>query len=156
MSRGIAVLWLALVMSGCASTVSIPVAPVQVLAAANWTLQGCIGIQSGEQNASGSIYWQHREHSDELLLTSPLGQGVARIVVSAAGAVLDMPNQPVRQAESSLWVGRCCKLIYGMDVLPADPSYASPDRDEDLPDDPFSKDRRKRKEGVEWNRDLPV
>ena len=98
MLRGIAGLWLALVMSGCASTVSIPVAPVQVQAAANWTLQGRIGIQSGEQNASGSISWQHREHSDELLLTSPLGQGVARIVVNAAGAVLDMPNQPVRQA----------------------------------------------------------
>ena len=98
MTRSIAVLWLTLVMSGCASTVSLPVAQVQVQPSANWTLQGRIGIQTDEQSASGTLYWQHREQSDELLLTSPLGQGVARIRVNAEGAVLDMPNQPVRQA----------------------------------------------------------
>ena len=98
MSRGIVVLWVALLMSGCASTASVPVAPVQGWPTANWTLQGRIGIQTEAQNASGTLFWQHRERSDELLLTSPLGQGVARIVVNADGASLDMPNQPLRQA----------------------------------------------------------
>ena len=65
---------------------------------ANWTLQGRIGVQADEQSLSGTFYWQHRGPSDELLLTSPLGQGVARIVVNPDGALLVLPNQPERRA----------------------------------------------------------
>lgn len=98
MTRWIAALWLALSLGGCASTVTVPSAPVDMRLSANWTLQGRIGIQTDMQSVSGALHWQHREQSDELLLTSPLGQGVARIVINAEGAVLEMPNQPVRRA----------------------------------------------------------
>jgi outer membrane lipoprotein LolB len=98
MSRWIAPLWLALVLGGCATTAPVPSEPVGAQISTNWTLQGRIGIQTDEQSLSGSLRWQHREQSDELLLTSPLGQGVARIRVGAEGAVLDMPNQPARHA----------------------------------------------------------
>ena len=98
MSRWIAPLWMALVLGGCATTVPVPSAPVDVQRSVNWTLQGRIGIQTDEQSLSGSLHWQHREQSDELLLTSPLGQGIARIMVNAEGALLDMPNQPARHA----------------------------------------------------------
>ena len=47
---------------------------------------------------SGQIRWQHRDGSDELLMTSPLGQGVARIVRDAEGVALEVPGQPVRRA----------------------------------------------------------
>lgn len=98
MRRWIAVLLLTLALGGCASTVSVPSAPVDARLSDNWILQGRIGIQTDEQSVSGTLHWQHREQSDELLLTSPLGQGVARIVINAAGAALEMPNQPVRRA----------------------------------------------------------
>lgn len=98
MTRSIAALWLALALSGCATTAPVPSAPVDAQLSASWTLQGRIGIQTDEQSLSGTLHWQHREQSDELLLTSPLGQGVARIVINAEGAVLDMPNQPARYA----------------------------------------------------------
>lgn len=88
----------ALVLGGCAS---LPVprvdAPLPVLSS-NWTLQGRIGVQSGEQSLSGRIQWQHRADADDVLMTSPLGQGVARIVRDADGVTLEVPNQPTRRA----------------------------------------------------------
>jgi outer membrane lipoprotein LolB len=92
-----AVLLLALT-AGCATTP--PGIPVDAKAPlpANWTLQGRIGILAGEQSLSGQIRWQHSVETDEVLLTSPLGQGVARIVRDAEGVQLDMPKQPTRRA----------------------------------------------------------
>ena len=91
-------LWLALVVGGCAVIPSVPSAQIGNALSANWTLQGRIGIQTGEQSLSGNIRWQHRADTDELLLTSPLGQGVARIERNAEGVILEVPNQPARRA----------------------------------------------------------
>jgi outer membrane lipoprotein LolB len=94
----VAPLWLTLVLGGCASIPSAP--PVQNgnALSANWTLQGRIGIQTDAQSLSGNIRWQHRVDTDELLLTSPLGQGVARIERNFEGVTLEVPNQPARRA----------------------------------------------------------
>ena len=43
-------------------------------------LAGRIGIKYRDEAASGNIAWRHSARDDELLLTSPLGQGLARIV----------------------------------------------------------------------------
>lgn len=98
MTRGVVVLWLALAMGGCAATVSTPDVSQVTQQTRNWIVQGRIGIQTDEQTLSGTFHWQHREESDELLLTSPLGQGVARIVARPAGVTLELPNQPERFA----------------------------------------------------------
>lgn len=90
---------LALVLAaGCATTR--PSVPVETTVSwpAHWTLQGRIGVQSGEQSLSGNIRWQHRAERDEVLMTSPLGQGVARIVRDADGVLLELPSQPPRRA----------------------------------------------------------
>ena len=97
MGRLTAVLLLAL-MAGCATMPPpLPADAVPSLSA-NWTLQGRIGVQAGEQSLSGQIHWQHSVETDEVLLTSPLGQGVARIVRDADGVALEVPNQPTRRA----------------------------------------------------------
>ncbi|MBW8307077.1 MAG: outer membrane lipoprotein LolB, partial [Thiobacillus sp.] len=77
MGRLTAVLLLALV-AGCATMP--PPRPAEAVPplSANWTLQGRIGVQAGEESLSGQIHWQHSVETDEVLLTSPLGQGVAR------------------------------------------------------------------------------
>ncbi len=90
---------LALTLGGCASVSPPPAAESPV--SASWTLQARIGVQSGEQSMSGQIRWQHRHDGDDLMLISPLGQGVARIVRDAAGVVLEMPNQPPRRARDA-------------------------------------------------------
>lgn len=89
---------LGLVLGGCAAVPTAPRMDVESTLPANWTLQGRIGVQSGEQSLSGQIYWRHRTETDEVLMTSPLGQGVARIVRDAEGVMLEVPNQPVRRA----------------------------------------------------------
>ncbi len=97
--RGITVAaLLALSLGGCASVPSITRVDPASSFPPNWTLQGRIGVQSGEQSVSGQIHWQHRPETDEVLMTSPLGQGVARIVRDAEGVALEVPNQPTRRA----------------------------------------------------------
>lgn len=97
MGRLLALFLLLALAAGCATP---PAAPVAAVApwSANWTLQGRIGIQTGEQSLSGNIRWRHRADMDEVLMTTPLGQGVARIVRDAAGVLLEVPNQPPRRA----------------------------------------------------------
>ncbi len=98
MRAGFATALLALLLGGCASVPQVVEAPVE---SASWTLQGRIGVQGDEQNLSGHIHWLHREDRDELLMTSPLGQGVARIVRDAEGVTLEVPNQPARHARDA-------------------------------------------------------
>ena len=89
---------LALAVGGCASVPSPSRIEPEASFSPSWTLQGRIGVQSGEQSLSGQIHWQHRVATDEVLMTSPLGQGVARIVRDADGVALEIPNQPTRRA----------------------------------------------------------
>lgn len=85
-------------LAGCASTPLPPGGIVVAPPASSWTLQGRIGIQGGEQPLSGHIHWKHGPAADEVLMTSPLGQGVARIVRDARGVALEVPGQAVRHA----------------------------------------------------------
>lgn len=66
--------------------------------AAPWSLQGRIAVKSDKQSLSGQLQWLHRATSEELLLSSPLGQGVARIVSDAQGVLLEIPKRPPRRA----------------------------------------------------------
>ncbi|MBT9568921.1 MAG: outer membrane lipoprotein LolB [Thiobacillus sp.] len=104
-----------LALAGCASTP--PVAPVDTRAALpdRWSLQGRIGVKSTEQSLSGNMLWKHRGGTDELLLASPLGQGVARIVRDPSGVALEVPNQPVRRAADAESLTRAV-LGYGLPV----------------------------------------
>jgi outer membrane lipoprotein LolB len=43
-------------------------------------LNGRIAARYGAESFSGNLAWRHAERSDEMLLSTPLGQGVARIV----------------------------------------------------------------------------
>ncbi len=42
-------------------------------------LSGRVAVRHGKDAASGKIFWRHSDDSDELLIASPIGQGVARI-----------------------------------------------------------------------------
>ena len=43
-------------------------------------LAGRLGARYGDQSFSGNLTWRHGRSSDELLISTPLGQGVARIL----------------------------------------------------------------------------
>ena len=40
---------------------------------------GRVAVRYGKDAASGRIFWRHSDEADELLITSPIGQGIARI-----------------------------------------------------------------------------
>jgi outer membrane lipoprotein LolB len=42
-------------------------------------LSGRVAVRHGKDAASGKIFWRHSDDSDELLITSPIGQGIARL-----------------------------------------------------------------------------
>jgi outer membrane lipoprotein LolB len=51
-------------------------------------LSGKLAARQGAEAFSGNIAWRHGAGSDELLITTALGQGVARIVREDGGIVL--------------------------------------------------------------------
>ncbi len=98
--RYLAVAALASVLSACA-TPRVPVSAPSVVKLSvdtPWSLQGRIAIKAGENSQSGQLHWQHRPGSESMLLLSPLGQGVARIVSDNSGVTLEIPNKPARHA----------------------------------------------------------
>lgn len=42
-------------------------------------LEGRVSVKAGEQSFSGGMSWHHRPETQELLLRTPLGQGVAEL-----------------------------------------------------------------------------
>jgi outer membrane lipoprotein LolB len=42
-------------------------------------LSGRVAVRYGKDAASGRVFWRHASDTDELLITSPIGQGIARI-----------------------------------------------------------------------------
>jgi len=51
----------------------------RVLPPGGFELSGRVAVRHGKDAASGRIFWRHSNDADELLITSPLGQGIARI-----------------------------------------------------------------------------
>jgi outer membrane lipoprotein LolB len=62
-------------IAGCAA-----LAPRASAPPAEFELAGRIAVRYGGESSAGNVAWRHARDSDELLITSSLGQGVARIV----------------------------------------------------------------------------
>ena len=91
-------------LTACATTPrsAVTAVPVSVFSQDTpWSLQGRIALKAGENSLSGQLHWQHGPNQDELLLLSPLGQGMARIVSNADGVLLEMPHQAPRRAPNA-------------------------------------------------------
>ena len=54
----------------------------------DFVIEGRFSLRQNEQNHSGRLRWKHAGGSDEVLLSSPFGQGVAEIVADARSASL--------------------------------------------------------------------
>ncbi len=98
--------WVALtaLLTACVTTPrpAVTAVPARVYSQdSSWSLQGRIALKAGENNVSGQLHWQHRPNQDELLLLSPLGQGLARIVSNVDGVLLEMPKQAPRRAPNA-------------------------------------------------------
>lgn len=93
----------ALLLTGCAAVPVPPALPAASAAHKNiaaFHLAGRIAVKHEGQGFSGSLRWNHDGGRDEVLLQSPLGQGVARIVRDAGGVVLTAADEQTYRAAS--------------------------------------------------------
>jgi outer membrane lipoprotein LolB len=88
--------WVCLLLAGCAAVEELP-GPAEPTGDAFY-LSGRVSVKYGAQAASGRIAWQHDTASDDLLFSTPLGQGVARIVRRDALASLTTSDKKVYRA----------------------------------------------------------
>jgi len=87
--------WLAvllLLLAGCAAIPSLPARPpAETISAFAFT--GRLAVRQGESRHHVNVDWRHAADSDEIMLATPLGQGVAEIVRDAAGARLTLADR---------------------------------------------------------------
>jgi outer membrane lipoprotein LolB len=86
-------LWaLALFLAGCAA---VPVVSQRPAAPdiSQFSFLGRLAVRQGETRYHVNVDWHHDARRDEILLTTPLGQGVAEIVRDAAGARLTLADK---------------------------------------------------------------
>lgn len=76
-----------------------PRPPRETIAA--FAFEGRIAVRQGETRHYANIAWRHDAARDEILLTTPLGQGVAELARDAAGARLTMADR--RRVEAPDW-----------------------------------------------------
>jgi outer membrane lipoprotein LolB len=81
--------WCAALLTGCAAMP--PTGPARQ-ALEDFRLEGRFSLRQDEQNHAGRLFWRHTAKDDELLLASPFGQGIARIVAAPGQASLTLSD----------------------------------------------------------------
>ncbi len=83
---------LTLFLAGCVSNPPLPVRP-STAAVTGFSFTGRIAVRQGETRHHAKLDWHHGNAGDEILVTTPLGQGVAEITRDASGARLLLADQ---------------------------------------------------------------
>lgn len=105
----------ALLLAACAS---LPMPTDQALGPAleSFALAGRLALRQGERSDHLRFDWEHSPGVDNLLLTTPLGQGVARVRRDAGGASLE--TAAGRRHAAADWES-LTQQVFGV-VLPLD------------------------------------
>jgi len=92
-----ALFWVLLLLAGCAAVPqkTLPMGPIGEA----FYLSGRVSVKHGTDAASGRISWQHDRDGDDLLLSNPFGQGVARIIRRDGLVTLTTSDQKVYRAK---------------------------------------------------------
>jgi outer membrane lipoprotein LolB len=98
-------------------------------------LSARLAARYGAESFSGSLAWRHAERADEMLITSPFGQGVARIVREGDTVILSTAEpKEYRAADAESLteqvLGFRLPLAGLADWVQARPSAAAPFKDE--------------------------
>jgi outer membrane biogenesis lipoprotein LolB len=107
---------LALALASCATVP--PPAPLPSLASvpAAFEMSGRLAVRQGDRSEIAKLRWTHRPGSDRWAFASPLGNEVARIESSPAGATL---TQAGGQQESAASFAELTQRIIGIALDPA-------------------------------------
>lgn len=94
LSRAAALLGVMFLLAGCAATSPRDVErrpPRESIRA--FEIEGRVSVKRGTENYAASLAWTHIGARDEILVTSPLGQGLAALVGDASGAQLETADK---------------------------------------------------------------
>lgn len=91
MIRPLLVVLSALLLAACAGGPPLPPRPPAAAIAA-FAFSGRLAVRQGDVRHHVNIDWRHAGGADEVLLTTPLGQGVAEMTRDAAGARLRLAD----------------------------------------------------------------
>lgn len=95
------VLWaFALLLAGCATVGAPPQRPA-VQDITQFAFSGRLAVRQGDVRHHVNVVWRHAAGRDEILLTTPLGQGVAELIRDAGGARLTLADK--RRFEAADW-----------------------------------------------------
>lgn len=111
MRRGLALLGLAALAAGCATTPALPpvVNPVAAWQARQvelqpvtaWTIQGRIAMHADNKGWQASVYWVRDGDHQRIDLTGPLGRGHLRLSQDSHGAELRDADQKTWHADNA-------------------------------------------------------
>jgi outer membrane lipoprotein LolB len=144
-----AVLALAVLSAACAQLQT--AVPEKVV----FELSARLAARYGAETFSGNLAWRHAERNDEMLITTPFGQGVARIVREGDMAILTTaePKEYRASDAESLTeqvLGFRLPLAGLSDWIRARPSSASPSGDASFKEDRSPDGRLQRLEQNGW------
>jgi outer membrane lipoprotein LolB len=116
------ILALLLALTGCAqlpgsdTTANFPKRPARA-AIADFSLDGRIVIQHRQTSYSLNIFWQHAEQTDAIMLSTPLGQGIAELTRNDDGMRLVTAEK--REYTAPDW-SALTRQLFGIDLPLAD------------------------------------
>ena len=83
-------------LGGCATQEFL--APAQSV---EFELSGRIAVRWRDESSTGNVRWRHHAGGDEMLISTPLGQGVARIVREAGNVTLTTAEDRTYRAKDA-------------------------------------------------------
>lgn len=115
--RCLALVWMSLLLAACSQQPRLPDGPVsvtrQAMSQAAFMVRGRLLIRQADNSSSANFVWQHRQDSDVILLSTPLGQGLAELGRDARGAWLRHADGRLQQAPD--WQALATELL-GQDL----------------------------------------
>lgn len=105
-------------LAACASLPAVVPRTPRVLD--SFALEGRIAVRQGETRSYANIAWQHDARHDNILVTTPLGQGVAELSRDTSGARLVTADR--REIAAPDWEGLAERVLGArlpLDDLPA-------------------------------------
>ena len=107
---------LALVLAACA-TVAPPAALPQLAAVPQaFEISGRLSVRQGDRSEIARLRWTHRPDADLWVISSPLGNEVARIESGPRGATLEQAGGPSQAAAS---FSELTERVFGVALEPA-------------------------------------
>lgn len=104
-----------LLLSGCVLNPSVPTRP-PAPEISSFAFIGRLAVRHGETHHYVKVDWRHANQQDDILLTTPLGQGVAEIARNATGARLLLADR--REFVATDW-NELAEQVFGI-RLPLD------------------------------------